>query len=116
MFDLAWVKEATGLPEAQVAVLAHTFLKEVQESGDKLKSLFAARNWHELQRLAHQLRPAYYLMGVVEVLPFFDYLLAMDQRMPDEAELEQGLLAFLLQSSQLEAEIKSCISALTVPA
>lgn len=109
MFDLAWVKEATGLPQAQIEVLARTFLTEVQESGKKLKSCFDARNWPELRRLAHQLKPAYYLMGVIEVLPFFDYLLHLDQLRPNEAELEQGLQSFLVQSSQLEMEIKTCL-------
>lgn len=111
MFDLAWVKEATGLPEAQIEVLARTFLKEVQDSSEKLKSCFVARNWPELRRLAHQLKPAFYLMGVIEVLPFFDYLLNLNPRRPDEAELEQGLLTFLVQSSQLEMEIKGCLHA-----
>lgn len=90
-------------------MLAHTFLKEVQDSGEMLKSCFAARNWPELRRLAHQLKPGFYLIGAIEVLPFFDYLLHLDQRRPNEAELEQGLLAFLVQSSQLEMEIKSCL-------
>lgn len=111
MFDLDRVKEATGLPEAQIEVLARTFLTEVQESGEKLKSCFAARNWPELQRLAHQLKPAYYLMGITDVLPFFDYLLHLNRHRPDEAELEQRLLSFLVQSSQLEREIKTCLRA-----
>lgn len=93
------------MPVAQVQVLAHTFLKEVQESSDKLKSYFAARNWPALRGLAHQLKPAYYLMGITEVLPFIDYLLHLNGARPDEAELESGLLNFLLQIRQLEDEL-----------
>lgn len=113
MFDPEQVKLLTGLGDEQIQVLTQTFLTEVRDSCQKLEACFAASDWTGIRKLAHMVKPSYFLMGINEMVPLIDFFLAIDQHNPDVAALELNILHFQQLGLLLERELVLCARSAT---
>lgn len=109
MFDPEQVKLLTGLGDAQVQVLTQTFLTEVRTSAQGLLQCFEAADWMGIRKLAHMIKPSYFLMGINEMLPLIDFFLGIDPVAPDVVAIAANIRYFQQQGLLLEQELTACI-------